>query len=216
LKDRGRDPDNLTEKDLKVLKDLPEQIRGLLLSSTWGVMPLIDSPPGPDYENGPLSDSVPVSGGRQISKAPAVSPVSRKKKATNGISRGMKNIELSLRGDIMTITIDLSQEFGPSKSGKTIIIASSQGNKTVPGREEKIGLNVYRQENAKPTKGRRTEFKNVVMSVDGDLLRVTVDLSKEFGLSKSGQTTIVASTEGNQFVYGRSEKIGLNVYRKIE
>src|SRR4029079_10000354 len=57
----------------------------------------------------------------------------------------MKNVELSLAGNILTITVDLSKEFGPSSSGKTIIVASTEGNVTVPEREEKIGLNVYRK-----------------------------------------------------------------------
>jgi hypothetical protein len=128
----------------------------------------------------------------------------------------MKNVELSVENDILTITVDLSKEFGPSKSGKTIIVASTQGNKTVPGREEKVGLNVYKQESKKPAKGRQKEFKNVLMSVEGNLLHIQVDLSKEFGPSKSGQTTIIASSEGNRLVYGREEKLGLNVYKKNE
>jgi len=111
--------------------------------------------------------------------------------------------------------VDLSKDLGPSKSGKTTIVASSEGNKSVPGRDEKFGLNVYRELGGKgEKKGRRHSFKNVEMTVDKDLLRITVDLSKEFGPSKSGKTIIVASTEGNQLVYGREEKIGLNVYKK--
>jgi hypothetical protein len=57
----------------------------------------------------------------------------------------MKNVEMSVAGDILTITIDLTKEFGPSSSGKTIIIASTEGNVTIPDREEKVGLNVYRK-----------------------------------------------------------------------
>jgi hypothetical protein len=57
----------------------------------------------------------------------------------------MKNVEMSLLGNILTITVDLSKEFGPSSSGKTIIIASTEGNVAVPNREEKVGLNVYRK-----------------------------------------------------------------------
>jgi hypothetical protein len=57
----------------------------------------------------------------------------------------MKNVEMSVLGDILTITVDLSKEFGPSSSGKTIIIASTEGNVAVPNREEKVGLNVYRK-----------------------------------------------------------------------
>ena len=57
----------------------------------------------------------------------------------------MKNVELTVAGNILTITIDLSKEFGPSSSGKTTIVASTEGNVTLPEREEKIGLNVYRK-----------------------------------------------------------------------
>ena len=57
----------------------------------------------------------------------------------------MKNVELIVNGDILTLTIDLSKEFGPSASGKTIIIASTEGNARIPGRDEQIGLNVYRR-----------------------------------------------------------------------
>ena len=57
----------------------------------------------------------------------------------------MKNVELKVEGNILTIKVDLSKEFGPSASGKTIIIASTEGNVSVPDRDEKIGLNVYRK-----------------------------------------------------------------------
>jgi hypothetical protein len=57
----------------------------------------------------------------------------------------MKNVHLSVDGNILTITVDLSKDFGPSSSGKTIIIASTEGNVSVPDRDEKVGLNVYRK-----------------------------------------------------------------------
>ena len=58
----------------------------------------------------------------------------------------MKNVEIKLEGNILTIEIDLTKEFGPSSSGKTIIIASTEGNVAVEGHEEaKIGLNVYKK-----------------------------------------------------------------------
>ena len=56
----------------------------------------------------------------------------------------MKNIEMTIEGETLTIKVDLSKDFGPSKSGKTIIVASSEGNVFVPEREEKIRLNIYR------------------------------------------------------------------------
>lgn len=57
----------------------------------------------------------------------------------------MKNVEMSVSGNILTITVDLSKEFGPSASGKTTIIASTEGNVSIPNRDEKVGLNVYRK-----------------------------------------------------------------------
>ncbi|HYR69903.1 MAG TPA: hypothetical protein VEP12_00810 [Candidatus Acidoferrum sp.] len=57
----------------------------------------------------------------------------------------MKNVEMTVAGNILTIKVDLTKEFGPSASGKTTIIASTEGNITVPEREEKVGLNVYRK-----------------------------------------------------------------------
>jgi ABC-type molybdate transport system ATPase subunit len=58
----------------------------------------------------------------------------------------MKNVEMKLEGDILTIKVDVTKEFGPSASGKTIIIATTEGNISIPEKDEiKIGLNVYRK-----------------------------------------------------------------------
>jgi len=53
---------------------------------------------------------------------------------------------MKLDGNILTITVDISKEFGKSASGKSIIIASTEGNVSIPEKEEiKIGLNIYRK-----------------------------------------------------------------------
>ncbi len=58
----------------------------------------------------------------------------------------MKNVEMTVEGSVLTIKVDLEKDFGPSSSGKTIIIASTEGNVAIPGCEEKkIGLNVYKK-----------------------------------------------------------------------
>ena len=58
----------------------------------------------------------------------------------------MKNVEMTVEGNILTIKVDLTKEFGPSSSGKNIIIATTEGNVSIPGSEEgKIGLNVYKK-----------------------------------------------------------------------
>ena len=57
----------------------------------------------------------------------------------------MKNVEMSVKEKILTIKVDLSKDFGPSKTGKTIIIASTEGNSASPEDDNiKIGLNVYK------------------------------------------------------------------------
>ena len=58
----------------------------------------------------------------------------------------MKNVEMSVDGNTLIIKVDLSKEFGPSSSGKTIIIASTEGNQSVPEKDGvKVGLNVYKK-----------------------------------------------------------------------
>ena len=57
----------------------------------------------------------------------------------------MKNVEFTVEGNILTIKVDLSKDFGASSSGKSLIIATTEGNFSLPGREEKVGLNVYRK-----------------------------------------------------------------------
>jgi hypothetical protein len=56
----------------------------------------------------------------------------------------MKNVSITIKGNIATITVDLSKEFGPSASGKTIIIASTVGNQPIGANGAKIGLNIYK------------------------------------------------------------------------
>lgn len=57
----------------------------------------------------------------------------------------MTNVSMTVKGSILTVQVDLSKSFGQSASGKSTIIASTQGSVTVPykGKEIKLGLNVY-------------------------------------------------------------------------
>lgn len=61
-------------------------------------------------------------------------------------------------------------------------------------------------------------MKNINTEIKGDKLIVTIDLSKDFGKSKSGKSVVIASTEGNQKI-GENKKgvsivMGLTVYTK--
>jgi hypothetical protein len=56
----------------------------------------------------------------------------------------MKNVEITYEKDVMVIRVDLKKNFGPSKSGKTIIVASTEGNVSVGNDGTmKLGMNVY-------------------------------------------------------------------------
>lgn len=52
---------------------------------------------------------------------------------------------MNVEGTTLIIKVDLTKDFGPSSSGKTTIIATTEGNVSIPDREEKIGLNVYKK-----------------------------------------------------------------------
>ena len=58
----------------------------------------------------------------------------------------MKNIDMKVDGNILTIKVDISKEYGISSSGKNKIIASTEGNVSIPEKEEiKIGINIYKK-----------------------------------------------------------------------
>ena len=58
----------------------------------------------------------------------------------------MKNVEMGVDHGKLVITVDLTKELGPSSSGKSVIIATTEGNVDVPSAPNvKIGLNVYRK-----------------------------------------------------------------------
>lgn len=58
----------------------------------------------------------------------------------------MKNVTFTVKDNKLTIEVDLTKDFGLSGSGKSITIASTEGNVSCPDHDEvKIGLNVYKK-----------------------------------------------------------------------
>lgn len=59
----------------------------------------------------------------------------------------MKNVVFKQTGNILNIEVDLTKEFGRSGSGKTIIIASTEGNVRPSDKypDVSVGLNVYKK-----------------------------------------------------------------------
>ena len=51
-----------------------------------------------------------------------------------------KNVVARLEGQILTLTVDLAQNFGLSGSGKSTIIATASGNVLIPGTNARLGL----------------------------------------------------------------------------
>lgn len=60
----------------------------------------------------------------------------------------MKNISMEVKGDILTVKIDLSKDYGESASGKSITVATTGGNVDVPETDVKIGINAYKKNKA--------------------------------------------------------------------
>lgn len=57
----------------------------------------------------------------------------------------MTNVTAKVTGDKLTLTVDLKKDFGPSKSGKTVKVASTGGNVKIDGHDDfRLGLNVYK------------------------------------------------------------------------
>jgi len=61
----------------------------------------------------------------------------------------MKNVDLSIRGDVLTIKIRLDQEVGESQSGRSILISTTHGNFPIMRGKVPTGLllnlNLYRR-----------------------------------------------------------------------
>lgn len=57
----------------------------------------------------------------------------------------MKNCELEVKGNVLTIRVDLSKNQGRSKSGKSAIVGTTSGNVPVEGHPGVfLGVNCYK------------------------------------------------------------------------
>lgn len=54
-----------------------------------------------------------------------------------------RNITAKIEGDTLTLTINLKTDLGESKSGKTRMVATTNGNAPLPD-GSKLGLNLFR------------------------------------------------------------------------
>jgi len=67
----------------------------------------------------------------------------------------MQNIEVRVKGKNVTLTIDLEQEYGHSHTGKSIIIASSRGNRPIEDTGVIVGVNIFKKQKKAPKGDRK-------------------------------------------------------------
>jgi hypothetical protein len=73
------------------------------------------------------------------------SPVYSKSHISSYKEMTMDNIQIEVKDNKAVITIDLIKDFGPSKSGKTVVVATTRGNVPIPGAENiRLGINCYK------------------------------------------------------------------------
>lgn len=60
----------------------------------------------------------------------------------------MQNIDMKIEKNKLILTVDLTKRLKPSTSGKTIIVASTEGNAKIDGHTGlQFGLNVFAKAN---------------------------------------------------------------------
>ncbi|EPY35421.1 hypothetical protein AGDE_02967 [Angomonas deanei] len=140
---------------------------------------------------------------------------------------GGKNILLEADGAVLTITTDLSKDFGLSSTGKSVTVASTSGNKPLGSSNAFLGLNIF-------TKSIEARDLSGVSSLLGDFtdmgegcqwrvledkktLCIKIDFStvKEREAS-SGKSFLLACSKGNKPIGSTGIVCGLNCYRPVD
>ncbi len=62
----------------------------------------------------------------------------------------MHNVKIERQGHMLVLTIDTRAHGRPSATGKSAIVASTEGNVEVPGTDLKLGLNIFRPRSTVP------------------------------------------------------------------
>jgi len=131
--------------------------------------------------------------------------------------RRMDNIESEMKDKTLVLKLDITKEYGESKSGKTIIVANSHGSWHFKGTDLSLGMIVYKYPEKKELKHKKKrEMQNIQFKLEEDTAIFTIDTTKDFGLSSTGKSKIVASSRGNYHIEGTTIYVGVNVYKKLK
>lgn len=139
-----------------------------------------------------------------------------------------KNIRLHFDHHSLYLSCDLSKDFGASSSGKTIVIASSCGNKALGKSNAYLGLNLFVKSLEKrelTSKGvqklQKDTYEPVGTSglswrIEDDGVTLCIKLDFDAATEKpagSGKSILLFSTLGNKPIGDTGIMCGLNCYR---
>lgn len=139
-----------------------------------------------------------------------------------------KNVRIGLEDRTLYLACDLSKDYGVSSTGKSIVIASSCGNKPLGKSNAFLGLNLFakslekRQLNSKAVeKLQKDIFEPVGTSglswrIEDDGVTLCIKLDFDAATEKpagSGKSILLFSTLGNKVIAETGIMCGLNCYR---
>lgn len=132
----------------------------------------------------------------------------------------MDNLELKMKENELELIFDNTKEFGLSKTGKTIIVATSRGGRRINGTDLNFTMSAYKYPDSKATtdyksKRKQKDVQNITISIAEDITTMTIDMSQDFGTSASGKSIIIASSRGNKRLESTNVYYGLNIYKMI-
>ncbi|RNF26843.1 uncharacterized protein Tco025E_00925 [Trypanosoma conorhini] len=135
---------------------------------------------------------------------------------------GSKNISVAVEGSKLFIYSDLSRDFGVSSSGKSLIIASSSGNKPIGATNAFLGLNLYCKsaEKRRLTEDATSELHEMTAlgnycewRIEGHTLCMVIDFNNVGDkVATTGKSVLLASSGGNKAVGKTGIMCGLNCY----
>jgi len=132
----------------------------------------------------------------------------------------MDNLEVTMNENELELSFDNTMEFGLSKTGKTIIVATSRGGHRINGTDLNFTFSAYKYPDSKATtnyksKKKQKDVQNIAISIAVDITTMTIDMSKDFGTSASGKSVIIASSRGNKRLESTNIYYGLNIYKMM-
>lgn len=124
------------------------------------------------------------------------------------------NIEWEIKNKMLILKIDITKELGKSKSEKTTIVANTHGARLLKGTDLKLNAFGYKYPEEKKVKAaKQREMQNIEDSVEGNIITLKIDTTKDYGTSASGKNIIVATSRGNKKVDPTQIFVGVNLYK---